>query len=461
MQAESGETSSFISSTQVRGWLVTIGILVMLVGLPALPAASLWYSETQGPFKNSTQVVDLEGDGDLDVVVSHTRWEAVDISWAGIGRWINQGEGQFELLRDHEDFHYASGAGNGFAAGVGDVDNDGDADIFVQNFQVRLLQNQGGAQGGVYKPNTGMNPPPSPYNGYRDMGGSIEMGDLNGDGKLDAFVAGCCYGMDATGSGDGYPHDPSLSWVWINDGRLGSLQSGHTIRMEALDGLPIRGAALGDLDGDGDVDVFAAVGKPTMGTVDSIDDVILLNDGSGNLRRFDQPLGDTDSTSVALGDVNADGRLDALVGTSEGANLWINQGGAASSSSMIFAPAQKDFGTRQTVGEKLQVSLSSLVNRALGWELAYGSIRTKGVALSDLDGDGDLDALIARIWRAEVWWNDGLGQFTRSDVRLAYDEDTGVAVADFDGDGDQDVFAAGNADGYHLWFNDGQGAFSE
>ncbi len=99
------------------------------------------------------------------------------------------------------------------------------------------------------------------------------------------------------------------------------LQTGHIIPMDFLDGLPIRQAALGDLDGDGDLDIYAAVGKPTMGTIDSMDDLILLNDGTGKLTAFDQPLGNTDSTSVALGDVNGDERLDALVGTSTGARV--------------------------------------------------------------------------------------------------------------------------------------------
>ena len=106
-------------------------------------------------------MVDLDGDGDLDVIVSHTRWEAVDLSWAGIGRWINQGNGKFELVRRGGD-----GILCRVAAGAGDVDQDGDADIFVQNFGIRLLVNQGGLQGGelgTFMPSGGINSPPT-YN---------------------------------------------------------------------------------------------------------------------------------------------------------------------------------------------------------------------------------------------------------------------------------------------------------
>jgi hypothetical protein len=83
------------------------------------------------------------------------------------------------------------------------------------------------------------------------------------------------------------------------------------------------------------------------------------------------------------------------------------------------------------------------------------------VFLANLDGDGDLDALVARLWGAEVWWNDGQGEFRRSDLLFAYREDTGVAVADFDGDGDQDIFIGRNEDDYQVWLNDGNGGFME
>lgn len=78
----------------VPGWLVTLGILALLLSWPIYAGASVAYAETKGPFKNWMQVVDLEGDADPDVLVSHTRWERVDTSWVGIGGWINQGRGE-------------------------------------------------------------------------------------------------------------------------------------------------------------------------------------------------------------------------------------------------------------------------------------------------------------------------------------------------------------------------------
>jgi hypothetical protein len=448
------------SSPKVRGCWITIGILALLFSLPAYFGANLMYYESKGPFKNWMQVVDLDGDGDLDVIVSHTRWEDVDLSWAGIGLWINQGDGTFKLMRDRgtETWPYP-----GAAAGAGDVDQDGDTDIFTNEFYIKLRLNQGGLQEGepgTFRASGGIETPPNYDQGYHDMGGTIALGDLNGDGWPDVFVAGCCYGLNAMRPDYDGTHAPSVSWAWINQGRGRIYQEGYILPMDFLDGRPIRQVALGDLDGDGDLDIYAAVGRPTMGTTDSMDDLILLNDGTGNLTPFDQPLGNTDSTSVALGDVNGDGHLDALVGTSTGAILWINQRHEVQSGEPLLVLAEQSFEAEQTVKNKLQTVFSAAADALFSLYLPYGSIRTQAVFLADLDGDGDLDALLARLWAAEIWWNDGTGVYSPSDVRFEYREDKGVAVADFDGDGNQDIFVGRNQDDYQLWLGSGDGSFT-
>jgi hypothetical protein len=206
------------------------------------------------------------------------------------------------------------------------------------------------------------------------------------------------------------------------------------------------------LDGDGDLDVYASSLPPKGGKYDSAD-WILLNDGSGNFVDSGQRLenhrlaGTAGSGAVALGDLDGDGDLDAMVATASGAASWTNQGGAQGGQAGVFASS--------------------------GLRLGRGYV--EAVFLADLDADGDLDALVGEkspvsVWfdamiadgkaQASVWWNGGQGSFRDSGQRLRYTERHGLAVDDYNDDGYLDVFAAGG-DEFHLWLNQGDGRLQE
>lgn len=472
--------ATFTTTTSHRHTLaprLLIGILALLItgSLPFCCVLPLAYTESKGPFRNLTQVVDLEPDGDLDLIVSHTRWEGVDLSWAGLGLWINPGDGQLTRL----DPQWPNPP-TGYAFAAGDMDSDGDPEIFAQEFNIRWYENQGGVQGGAagrFLPAGSINAPQIPGDGYRDMGGALNLADLDGDGRLDLLVTGCCYGLDARKRGMDDPHGVSLTWLWLNRGRDFGLPHGKIELLDELTGLPVRQAALGDLDGDGDLDLFLAIGRPTLGKSPSVEKLVLINNGAGKLAlsglsttRTGSPLAGlaalpdrqsnrpADSTSVALGDVDGDQRLDALVGQATGeAVLWLNQPPQIPGTGPAFDRSPQTFAPRPSLSERLAFLLSAPA-RLAGLHLPWGGQRIQSVHLADLDGDGDLDALLGRLFAAEIWWNDGAGVFQPSDLRFAYPEDTGLAVADFDRDGDLDLFAAGRE--HQLWRNSGFGGFT-
>jgi hypothetical protein len=287
------------------------------------------------------------------------------------------------------------GHSSSWGVDLGDVDGDGDLDALVANEWkgvTRVWLNDGSAgfsDGGL------------------DLGQAFDarLGDLDGDGDLDALVS--------ASRGD--------SRVWLNDG-AGGFQEGCWL--ENGGGMA---TALGDLDADGDLD--AMIGGPDRGTT------VWLNDGLGNLDRTEQELGSPIIASIALGDVDGDGDPDAMVGGwGTPTKVWLNDGAGRF--------------------------------REGGIDLTDGAVHVHGLDLGDLDGDGDLDVMmaVASHHSNEVWLNDGRGTFTEGRQDLRSPLGHALVMADLDGDGDLDAFMANGAPadtGNRVWMNDGAGNISD
>jgi hypothetical protein len=401
------------------------------IGLLLLPLAGIGYViylfrclDGCGPYQNTTSVADLDNDGDLDVVLSNLRHESETIIWAGPTLWINQGGGKFTPKRVDM---------GGSSTVAGDIDGDGDADILHMEYGSVLHLYQGGIQGGE----------PGEFSRSRSVTshqdqhswstrGAVVLGDLNNDNRLDILVSYCCVMLIDQ---QALKSDllPFLPWEWINTGELNGGLGGDKVNLSSIGDLPMR-PTLGDLDGDGDLDVYAASLPPDGGNYATADRV-LLNDGSGSFvdsgQRLENPslTGMAASAGVALGDLDGDGDLDALVGKAAGALVWTNQGGDQGGQMGVFAASDQRLGSNPV-------------------EAAF---------LADLDADGDLDALVAGKSQAVIWWNDGQAGFSDSGQRLRFTERHGLAVADFNGDGYLDFFSAAYDSNYHLWLNQGDG----
>jgi hypothetical protein len=165
----------------------------------------------------------------------------------------------------------------------------------------------------------------------------------------------------------------------------------------------VHGIALGDLDGDGDVDAFVADGGIPNGA-----DQVWLNDGAGNLTDSGQRLGSSTSLDVALGDLDGDGDLDAFVGNEAMADeVWLNRGDGffvdtgqrlGLSDSEVVALGDLD-GDRDldayVASHPHMVWLNDGAGSFVEGGRRIGASGGLGAALGDLDGDGDLDAFVA------------------------------------------------------------------
>ncbi|MCD4736866.1 MAG: T9SS type A sorting domain-containing protein [Bacteroidales bacterium] len=101
------------------------------------------------------------------------------------------------------------------------------------------------------------------------------------------------------------------------------------------------------------------------------------------------------------------------------------------------------------------------------FDQTYGSSESWfGVYLNDVDADDDLDIIVAGFYAGsgcEIWKNNGLGNFTFSQGNIASSfgmEE--LAIGDVDGNGSPDIFAPAYSGGNsEVWLNDGTGNFTD
>jgi hypothetical protein len=84
---------------------------------------------------------------------------------------------------------------------------------------------------------------------------------------------------------------------------------------------------------------------------------------------------------------------------------------------------------------------------------------SSSVALGDVDGDGDLDALVAGGRQARLWWNDGEGHFSPAKQSCPCNARQDITVADVNGDGWEAIFVGEYDNMAWVWVNEGEGRF--
>jgi hypothetical protein len=349
---------------------------------------SVWLNDGTGRFTDSGQelgesyesthsvaLVDLDGDGNLDAVFGNDWTYTV---------WRNNGQGQFSRITglsitysDSVDGH-SSGYFGGMA--VGDVNGDGFADVVAGSCcrsEWVAYNDQGETGRGINDSYTlvflGTGDGRFGYSSQRlgnDSTGGVALGDLNGDGHLDLFVANL----------RAFEQGSYQEQVWLNDGSGVFVDSGQRLGESNASAV-----ALGDLDGDGDLDAYVGTiyypRKPRDVTNDASRlDLVWLNDGSGNFTPGPAVGAAIDTSAVVLVDLDSDGDLDALVsGRSETLILWNDGRGGFMHTSEPFKP---------------------------GRDYAYQVV--------DVDSDGLPDIFAMHIRRGYVIWrNLGGGQFER------------------------------------------------
>jgi uncharacterized protein (DUF2141 family) len=255
---------------------------------------------------------------------------------------------------------------------------------------------------------------------------SVKAVDLNGDGRPDLVVAG-------EGSGGG----PATVSVLLGNGD-GSFQPPQDFD---AGGYSIYAIAVADVNGDGKPDVLGPLCLDV--SCDNSALAVLLGRGDGTFQAAQTyGLGAVNDlrSSIAVGDVNGDGKLDVLASV-------CTLGNCGGHVSVLLGNGD---GTFQTA-----------------YNLDTG--RLGGIALAKVNGDGKLDLVVSYSGAIGVLFGNGDGTFqaakttaTSSDAKLG-------AVADVNGDGKLDVLltigcvdpdcANGAKGGVQVLLGNGDGTF--
>ncbi|MHB8873710.1 MAG: FG-GAP repeat domain-containing protein [Myxococcaceae bacterium] len=393
---------------------------------------------------NDSLALDIEKDGDLDLVIGtgckFPTWcsqaEPANCRSDGVRIWLNDGAGGYT---DGTTTRFPAFPWNAVSVTAVDFDKDGNQDLVVgtssfnstgttmNQYGVRLYKNSGA---GVF---TDVTYPRMPFESY--FANSVTAIDIDKDGAMDLYVTidrncGCSNGSNR---------------LYINTGNGYFLDVTNQLPFKdfACNTLRTRSASVGDFNGDTWPDLYVGgEGQNRM----------FFNAGGANPGFFNDvtasniPNVSDNTTRVLTGDMNNDTRPDLFVCNSGAKHVNLdNASGVLSDVSQTNWPAETQPYPYPAVCSGGPV----------------GPLNSLSCDLVDVDADGDLDVFAAGAWtgnmnmRNRLFMNVGAANFVDKTLQsVPFDSDNTYTVTGFKANADvrPDLFI-GNCGQPRLYLN--------
>jgi hypothetical protein len=353
---------------------------------------------------------------------------------------------------------YTTGSSPSHVA-LGDIDNDGKLDMITSNWSsnsVSVFRNaavSGTVNSASFAAKADFTTANNPH--------GLAVGDIDGDGKLDLVV------VNARSNSVG---------VFRNTSASGSIS--FASRVDFVVGSDPRGVDLGDIDGDGRLDI--AVANYVGNTVSVLRNTSTPNSiNTGSFAANVDFVANTGVFDVVLGDIDGDGKIDMATGNRNAGNISIlrnisSAGNITSASfeakvditvgtwpqNLAMGDLDGDGKSDIAVANAGSSNISLLRNIATSGSITPASFAPMamlnlnagpyGISLGDVNGDGRLDIVVPYSSAASIsiFRNTSVqGNITYANrVNITGLSGTeGTAVGDVDGDGKPEIAMTGGS----------------
>jgi hypothetical protein len=302
-------------------------------------------------------VADVNADGWPDLLVANSCGSANNCGGNGtfgsVGVLLNNGDGTFQTA-----VAYGSGGVRTWSVAVADVNGDGKPDLLVASRCADSNCDTNGVVGVLLGNGDGTFQAAVTYSSGGWYALSVAVADVNGDGKPDLVVANHC-------ASNNCPNGAVSVLLGNGDGTF------QTAVAYGSRGTGPFSVAVGDLNGDGKPDLVVANCGSSGSECGNGNVGVLLGNGDGTFQTaVTYGSGGYLAYSVAVGDVNGDGKPDLLV-----ANFCVDSNCTNGSVGVLLGNGDGTFQTAVTYGS--------------------GGIEADSVAVADVNGDGKPDLLVA------------------------------------------------------------------